>query len=146
MLEKALAGSLNLLVKFSTLQEYGVDKPFFLENDNVDSSQRNVVFLVRGEKAKTVMAVAGMFDHSNFLLHHALFDIRNILGSQMRLGRQLTLCLVSLDPNIKNTKKRSTKQQSRCNKLKARFIKHYRRISARLLNVEYLLEGANICL
>lgn len=59
MLEKALAGPLNLLVKFSTLQEYGVDKPFFLENDNVDSSQRNVVFLVRGEKAKAVMAVAG---------------------------------------------------------------------------------------
>jgi vacuolar protein sorting-associated protein 33A len=60
VLEKALAGSLNLLVKFSTLQEYGVDKPFFLENDNVDSSQRNVVFLVRGEKAKTVNRVAGM--------------------------------------------------------------------------------------
>lgn len=59
MLEKALAGPLNLLVKFSTLQEYGVDKPFFLENDNIDSSQRNVVFLVRGERAKTVMAVAG---------------------------------------------------------------------------------------
>ncbi|KAF2831429.1 Sec1-like protein [Ophiobolus disseminans] len=59
VLEKALAGPLNLLVKFSTLQEYGVDKPFFLENDNVDSSQRNVVFLIRGEKAKTVMAVAG---------------------------------------------------------------------------------------
>ncbi|KAF2751015.1 vacuolar protein sorting-associated protein 33A [Sporormia fimetaria CBS 119925] len=58
VLEKALAGPLNLLVKFSTLQEYGVDKPFFLENDNVDSSQRNVVFLVRGEKAKTVMKVA----------------------------------------------------------------------------------------
>lgn len=58
MLEKALAGPLNLLVKFSTLQEYGVDKPFFLENDNVDFSQRNIVFLVRGEKAKTVTAVA----------------------------------------------------------------------------------------
>ncbi|ORY01992.1 Sec1-like protein [Clohesyomyces aquaticus] len=58
VLEKALAGSLNLLVKFSTLQEYGVDKPFFLENDNVDSSQRNVVFLVRGEKSKTVLEVA----------------------------------------------------------------------------------------
>ncbi|KAH7399333.1 vacuolar sorting protein-like protein [Pyrenochaeta sp. MPI-SDFR-AT-0127] len=58
VLEKALAGPLNLLVKFSTLQEYGVDKPFFLENDNVDASQRNVVFLVRGEKAKTVIAVA----------------------------------------------------------------------------------------
>lgn len=36
-----------------------MDKPFFLENDNVDASQRNVVFLVRGEKAKTVIAVAG---------------------------------------------------------------------------------------
>ena len=47
-----------MLVKFSTLQEYGVDKPFFLENDNVDASQRNVVFLVRGEKAKTVVKVA----------------------------------------------------------------------------------------
>ncbi|KAH6638064.1 vacuolar sorting protein-like protein [Boeremia exigua] len=58
VLEKALAGPLNLLVKFSTLQEYGVDKPFFLENDNADASQRNVVFLVRGEKAKTVMRVA----------------------------------------------------------------------------------------
>ncbi|KAF2855477.1 vacuolar sorting protein-like protein [Plenodomus tracheiphilus IPT5] len=58
VLEKTLAGPLNLLVKFSTLQEYGVDKPFFLENDNVDSSQRNIVFLVRGEKANTVMAVA----------------------------------------------------------------------------------------
>ncbi|KAI8940098.1 hypothetical protein NX059_003814 [Plenodomus lindquistii] len=58
VLEKTLAGPLNLLVKFSTLQEYGVDKPFFLENDNVDFSQRNIVFLVRGEKAKTVMAVA----------------------------------------------------------------------------------------
>ena len=61
MLEKALAGPLNLLVKFSTLQEYGVDKPFFLENDNVDASQRNVVFLVRGEKAKTIMKVAGTY-------------------------------------------------------------------------------------
>jgi vacuolar protein sorting-associated protein 33A len=60
VLEKALAGPLNLLVKFSTLQEYGVDKPFFLENDNVDASQRNVVFLVRGEKSQTVITVASM--------------------------------------------------------------------------------------
>ena len=61
VLEKALAGPLNLLVKFSTLQEYGVDKPFFLENDNIDFSQRNVVFLVRGEKHKTVTAVASKY-------------------------------------------------------------------------------------
>lgn len=74
MLEKALAGPLNLLVKFSTLQEYGVDKPFFLENDNVDSSQRNIVFLVRGEKAKTVMAVASM----SLFFQNSLFLNRNI--------------------------------------------------------------------
>jgi hypothetical protein len=58
VLEKSLAGPLNLLVKFSTLQEYGVDKVFFLENENLDSSQRNVVFLARGEKSKTSFTIA----------------------------------------------------------------------------------------
>lgn len=46
-------------MKYSTLQEYGVDQVFFLENANVDTSQRNVVFLVRGEKPRQVQAVAG---------------------------------------------------------------------------------------
>ena len=59
MIEKSLAGPLGLYVKFSTLQEYGVDRVFFLENDNVDSSQRNIVFLARGEKASVVMNIAG---------------------------------------------------------------------------------------
>jgi hypothetical protein len=88
VLEKALAGPLNLLVKFSTLQEYGVDKPFFLENDNVDSSQRNVVFLVRGEKAKTVKAVAGKFQHPNhsLLFNHSPFASHSS-GAKSRLGR-----------------------------------------------------------
>jgi hypothetical protein len=82
VLEKALAGPLNLLVKFSTLQEYGVDKPFFLENDNVDSSQRNIVFLVRGEKARTVIAVAG---ECFFVLLHCV--MLRLLGSlNPRLG------------------------------------------------------------
>jgi hypothetical protein len=61
VIEKALAGTIGLFVKFSTLQEYGVDKVFFLENHNVDASQRNVVFLVRGENAKKTRTVAGMF-------------------------------------------------------------------------------------
>ncbi|KAK4565497.1 Vacuolar protein-sorting-associated protein 33 [Recurvomyces mirabilis] len=59
VIERALAGTIGLFVKFSTLQEYGVDKLFFLENHNVDSSQRNIIFLVRGEKAKQVQTVAG---------------------------------------------------------------------------------------
>lgn len=57
--EKSLAGTIGLFVKFSTLQEYGVDKVFFLENHMVDASQRNIVFIVRGERARAVRMVAG---------------------------------------------------------------------------------------
>ena len=59
MIEKSLAGPIGIFVKFSTLQEYGVDKVFFLENENVDTSQRNIIFLARGEKATQPMAIAG---------------------------------------------------------------------------------------
>lgn len=59
MIEKSLAGTIGLIVKFSELQQYGVDKPFFLENHNIDSSQRNIVFMVRGENAKKIRMVAG---------------------------------------------------------------------------------------
>lgn len=70
MIEKSLAGPIGVFVKFSTLQEYGVDKVFFLENDNVDTSQRNIIFLARGEKATQPMAIAGTCgatDHSFFV-------------------------------------------------------------------------------
>jgi hypothetical protein len=59
VIEKSLAGPIGLLVKFSTLQEYGVDKVFYVENRNVDDSQRNIVFLARGEKPKDVQLIAG---------------------------------------------------------------------------------------
>ncbi|KAJ5173075.1 Sec1-like protein [Penicillium capsulatum] len=58
VISQELAGPVGLFVKFSVLQEYGVDRVFLLENANVDSSQRNVVFLVRGEKARHVRTVA----------------------------------------------------------------------------------------
>lgn len=61
MLEKSLAGPIGLFVKFTTLQDYGVDKVFLLENGNVDSTQKNVVFLARGDKATNAQAVAGMW-------------------------------------------------------------------------------------
>ncbi|EXJ74198.1 lysine-specific histone demethylase 1 [Cladophialophora psammophila CBS 110553] len=53
-----LTGLLSLFVQFPTLKEYGVDKVFELENGNTDSSQRNVVYLVHGEKASLVQSVA----------------------------------------------------------------------------------------
>jgi vacuolar protein sorting-associated protein 33A len=47
------------VVKVSTLQEYGVDKFFFLENDNADTSQHNVVFMAHGECARHATTIAG---------------------------------------------------------------------------------------
>jgi vacuolar protein sorting-associated protein 33A len=73
VLERALAGPLGLFVKFSTLQEYGVDRVFFLENDNVDSSQRNIVFLARGDKAAKITSMAGQFSISFYLSSVLLF-------------------------------------------------------------------------
>ncbi|KAJ5093518.1 hypothetical protein N7456_009379 [Penicillium angulare] len=58
VVSQELAGPVSLFIKFSVLQEYGVDRVFLLENANIDSSQRNVVFLVRGEKAQHVRTVA----------------------------------------------------------------------------------------
>ena len=83
VIEKALAGTIGLFVKFSTLQEYGVDKVFFLENHNVDASQRNVVFLVRGENAKKTRTVAGTV--RSFLLvlaSRVLCNVQSTLTTQ----------------------------------------------------------------
>ena len=59
MIEKSLAGPLGVIVKASTLRDYGVDNFFFLENKNCDSSQRNVVFIARGESAGHAQMIAG---------------------------------------------------------------------------------------
>ena len=59
VLSKSLTGPLGLFVKGSTLKEYGVDKIFVLENGNTDSSQRNLVYIVNGEKASQVQATVG---------------------------------------------------------------------------------------
>jgi hypothetical protein len=59
VISKDLAGPVGLFVKFSVLQEYGVDRVFLLENANVDGSQRSVVFLVHAEKVNQVATVAG---------------------------------------------------------------------------------------
>jgi hypothetical protein len=61
VIEQSLAGPLGIFVKFSTLQEYGVDKVFFLENGNADTSQKNIVFIARGESAKHAQSIAGTF-------------------------------------------------------------------------------------
>ncbi|KAI9732416.1 MAG: hypothetical protein M1834_001624 [Cirrosporium novae-zelandiae] len=58
VVEKSLAGPIGLFVKFSMLQEHGLDRVFLLENGNVDSSQKNVCFLVRGEKPTQLQAIA----------------------------------------------------------------------------------------
>lgn len=59
VLDRSLVGPIGTIVKVSVLQEYGVDKFFVLENDNVDTSQRNVVFIARGECGRQAEAIAG---------------------------------------------------------------------------------------
>ncbi|KAF2435750.1 Sec1-like protein [Tothia fuscella] len=71
VIARCLAAPLNLFVKFSTLQEYGVDRVFFVENSNVDSSQRNVIFLARGDKSKHVTAIA---EQIRMLRHNGQVD------------------------------------------------------------------------
>ena len=78
MIEKSLAGPIGIFVKFSTLQDHGVDKVFFLENDNVDASQKNVIFLARGEKANQPIAVAGMYV-LNLLLMCSVYFLKSVL-------------------------------------------------------------------
>jgi len=58
VLDRSLVGPVGTIVKVSTLQEYGVDKFFVLENDNVDSTQSNVVFIARGECGRHAETIA----------------------------------------------------------------------------------------
>ena len=59
VIDEDLAGPLGLVLNYSTLQQYGVDKVFFLERKNVDGSLKNVVFLSRGESAERAVGIAG---------------------------------------------------------------------------------------
>ncbi|KAH7209251.1 Sec1-like protein [Fusarium oxysporum] len=58
VLDQSLVGPIGTIVKVAVLQEYGVDKFFILENDNADTSQRNVVFISRGECGRHAEAIA----------------------------------------------------------------------------------------
>ncbi|KAM0559677.1 hypothetical protein ACHAPJ_004201 [Fusarium lateritium] len=58
VLDKSLVGPIGTIVKVAVLQEYGVDKFFILENDNADTSQRNVIFIARGECGRHAEAIA----------------------------------------------------------------------------------------
>ncbi len=58
--DRSLVGPIGTIVKVATLKEYGVDKFFILENNNVDTSQHNVVFVARGEVGRHAETIASM--------------------------------------------------------------------------------------
>jgi hypothetical protein len=89
VISKDLAGPVGLFVKFSVLQDYGVDRVFLLENGNLDSSQRNVVFLVHAEKVHQVALVAGK---SPFLL---------LYGTSVDFADFHQLLVINLVPRLK---------------------------------------------
>ncbi|KAI4756779.1 Sec1-like protein [Aureobasidium sp. EXF-3400] len=115
VIEKSLAGPIGLLVKFSTLQEYGVDKVFYVENRNVDDSQRNIVFLARGEKPKDVQLIAehisqirqeSKIDHEfsvfwvprRTLVSDRILEENGVLG-EVTIG-ECPLFLIPLEPDL----------------------------------------------
>ncbi|KAL9093748.1 MAG: hypothetical protein Q9159_000049 [Coniocarpon cinnabarinum] len=115
VLQQSLVGRIELLVKFSTLQEYGVDRIFLLERENVDSSQKNVLFMAHGEKPKQIQAVAtqlkrlqqsSQINHDfhvfwvprKTLLASSLFEEAGILG-EVHVG-EFPLLFQSLEPDL----------------------------------------------
>ena len=58
VLDRSLVGPVGTIAKVSTLQEFGVDKFFVLENNNADASQRNVIFIARGECGRHAETIA----------------------------------------------------------------------------------------
>ena len=92
MIEKELAGPLGVVVKASTLRDYGVDNFFFLENKNTDTNQRNVVFIARGESARNAHAIAGEPNAFLIISVHRMLHIgtrgERALGSSP--GRRIT--------------------------------------------------------
>ena len=75
------------MVKVSTLQEYGVDKFFVLENNNIDTSQRNVVFIARGECGRHAEAIAGQWSFL-FLLSSTPPDVLPVSDQIKRVQRE----------------------------------------------------------
>lgn len=99
VVEKALAGPIGIFVKFSVLQDYGVDKVFFLENENIDSSQKNVVFLIRGENAARPLAVAGMLALLDCISNFCLLS-RNCLHLVLIFVGFPSSCCLSWDQKV----------------------------------------------
>ncbi|KAF4552599.1 Sec1-like protein 1 [Elsinoe fawcettii] len=115
VIQKTLLGPIGLFTKFSTLQEYGVEKLFVLENQNVETSQKNIVFLSRAEKPKDVQAVAesikqirkdSQTDHDftiiwvprRTLLSDRILEENGVLGEAVILS--CPLYFISLEPDL----------------------------------------------
>lgn len=77
VIEESLAGPIGTIAKVSTLQDYGVDKFFFLENANTDTSQRNVIFVARGECGRHAQNIAGAYTRPIF--YHCCYWLRTLL-------------------------------------------------------------------
>ncbi|KAG5919275.1 hypothetical protein E4U42_006568 [Claviceps africana] len=87
--DKSLVGPIGTIVKVNTLQEYGVDKFFVLENDNVDTSQQNVVFIARGECGRHAETIANQIQrirrqsHTTHEFHVFWVPRRTLVSDQL---------------------------------------------------------------
>ncbi|KAJ2907058.1 hypothetical protein MKZ38_008626 [Zalerion maritima] len=77
VIERSLAGPIGLIVKVPTFRDYGIEKFFLLENNNVNTSQRNVVFIGSGECGRNAQTIAGRHQSlfTKLVLHPNHHDI-----------------------------------------------------------------------
>ncbi|KAL7273187.1 Vacuolar protein-sorting-associated protein 33 [Rhizina undulata] len=96
VLDKSLSGPLGLFAKFSVLQDYGVDRMFWLEDGIVEHTNKNIVYLTRCtaknayaivEQIKGNVKIPGQdFEYSVFFVPRRTLVCEKILEDEGVLG------------------------------------------------------------
>ncbi|RPA81416.1 Sec1-like protein [Ascobolus immersus RN42] len=116
VLDRALSGSVGLIAKFSTLQDYGVDTIFWLQDGVIEHTklQKNVVVLCNATSRNARLVAAqvqanstipgGEFEHSVFLVPRRTLVFEKILEEQGVLGDvtigEYPLYFIPLEPDL----------------------------------------------
>ncbi|KAI5810690.1 Sec1-like protein [Pyronema omphalodes] len=113
-LDRTLSGPIGLFAKFSVLQDYGVDKIFWLDEPVTEHAQKNIVYLARCT-VKNAYAIANQiknnakipgqeFEYSVFLTPRRTLVCDKIFEDEGILGeitiRELPLYFLPLEPDL----------------------------------------------
>lgn len=113
-LDKSLSGPIGLFAKFSVLQDYGVDKIYWLDEPVTEHPQKNIVYLARctvknayiiANQIKTNSKIPGQeFEYSVFLTPRRTLVCEKIFEDEGILGeitiREFPLYFIPLEPDL----------------------------------------------